>query len=138
MRAMKRFEEIPHTADWSFRAFGNDLKELFENAAYAMFEMEGIHADAMIPEVVRIISVHGFDPESLLVNWLSELIYLQESFQEGYYYFLVELLPRSTLRAQIRGQPLIDVGKIIKAVTYHNLEIKQTKEGWEAVVVVDV
>ena len=135
---MKRFEEIPHTADWSFRAFGSDLKELLENAAYAMFELEGIHVDINTSEVVRVFTVNGFDPESLLVNWLSELVYLQETFQEGYYYFLVELLPRNTLRAQIRGQPLTAAVRIIKAVTYHNLTIKQTPSGWEAVVVVDV
>ena len=38
---MKRFEEIPHTADWSFRAFGKDIPELFENAAFAMFALQG-------------------------------------------------------------------------------------------------
>ena len=138
MQTMKRFEEIPHTADWSFRAFGSDLKELLENAAYAMFELEGIHADTNTSEVVRVVSVYGSDPESLLVNWLSELVYLQETFQEEYYYFLVELLPRYSLRAQIRGQPLTVAVRMIKAVTYHNLTIKQTPAGWETVVVVDV
>ncbi|MCL5950591.1 MAG: archease, partial [Chloroflexi bacterium] len=77
---MKRFEEIPHTADWSFRAFGRDRRELFENAAYAMFAMEGaIPPQGQTPEIVREVQVTGIDWESLLVNWLSELLYLQES-----------------------------------------------------------
>jgi SHS2 domain-containing protein len=135
---MKRFEELSHTADWSFRVYGRTLKELFENAAYAMFELEGIHADSLTPEIVRVVQVSGIDYESLLVAWLNELLYLQESNQEGYYYFWVEFLPKFSLRAQIRGQPLTKVVKIIKAVTYHNLKIEETPNGWEATVVVDV
>jgi SHS2 domain-containing protein len=135
---MSHFEEIPHTADWSFRVYGNSLNELFQNAAYAMAEMEGIRPDVFTPEIVRVVSVSGIDIETLFVNWLSELVYLQESNREGYYYFLVETLPRFNLRAQIRGQPLTHVAKLIKGVTFHNLKIKETKNGWEAVVVMDV
>lgn len=135
---MKRFEEIPHTADWSFRAYGQTLAELFENAAYAMFEMEGIHANWETPEIVRVLNVSGSDYESLLVNFLSELLFMQESNQEGYYYFRVEILPKLYLRAQVRGQALTDAVKLIKAVTYHNLKIEEIREGWRATVVVDV
>jgi SHS2 domain-containing protein len=52
--------------------------------------------------------------------------------------FQIETLTPTELRAQIFGAPLTHPDKIIKAVTYHNLEIKQTASGWEAVVVVDV
>jgi SHS2 domain-containing protein len=136
---MSRYEEIPHTADWSFHVVGATLNELFQNAAYAMFEMEGIRPDVFSNEIVRVVNIAGIDYESLFINWLSELIYLQEANQEGYYYFLVEILPKFNLRGQVRGQPLDDsVVKLIKGVTYHKLEIKETKHGWETTVVVDV
>jgi len=142
---MKRFEEIPHTADWSFRAFGQDLRELFENAAFAMFAMEGadMSCDALgkcvaTDEITRVVQVNGIDYESLLVNWLTELLYLQESHHELYQRFQIELLSPTALRAQAFGQPITRIDKIIKAITYHNLKIEQTPNGWEAVVVVDV
>ncbi len=141
---MKRFEEIPHTADWSFRAFGKDLRELFENAAFAIFAMEGaVSCDALgkcvaTIETARAVAVTGIDYESLLVNWLTELLWLQESKREAYHRFNIETLSPTTLRAQVIGAPMTQLDKIIKAVTYHNLKIEQTANGWEAAVVVDV
>ncbi len=133
---MKRFEEVPHTADWSFRAFGNDLRELFENAAHALFALEGARADA--DETARVVAVTALDYESLLVNWLTELLWLQESHREMYRRFNITTLSPTELRAQVFGAPFVELNKIIKAVTYHNLKIEQTANGWEAVVVVDV
>ena len=135
---MTRFEEIPHTADWSFRAFGKDLRELFENAAHAVFALEGAQAREHANETARVVAVSAMDYESLLVNWLTELLWLQESRRETYQRFDIETLVPTALRAQVFGAPLAGLDKIIKAVTYHNLEIKQTTNGWEAVVVVDV
>lgn len=135
---MLRFEEIPHTADWSFRAFGKDLCALFENAAHAIFALEGAQAQVGARETARVVQVSAMDYESLLVNWLTELLWLQESQREAYQRFHIETLTPTKLRAQVFGAPLMELNKIIKAVTYHNLEIKQTANGWEAVVVVDV
>ncbi|MBU3933351.1 MAG: archease, partial [Candidatus Omnitrophica bacterium] len=36
---MKRYEIIDHTADIGLRAYGKDLKQLFTNAAYGMFDI---------------------------------------------------------------------------------------------------
>ncbi len=136
--AIKRFEEIPHTADWSFRAFGEDLRALFENAAHALFALQGARAREHAPEIARVVAVSAIDYEALLVNWLTELLWLQESQRETYARFHIEALSPTGLRAQVFGAPLAHLDKIIKAVTYHNLEIKQTAEGWQATIVVDV
>ena len=133
---MKRFEEIPHTADWSFRAFGKGLRELFENAALAIFALEG--AESNETKIARTVEVSGIDYESLLVNWLTELLWLQESNRETYQRFQIETLTPTILRAQVFGAPLTQLHKVIKAVTYHNLKIEQTADGWNVVVVVDV
>jgi SHS2 domain-containing protein len=134
---MKRFEEIPHTADWSFRAFGKDLRELFANAAFAIFAMEGAESRSAL-ETARTVEVTGVDHVSLLVNWLTELLWLQELHRETYQRYLIETLSPTHLRAQVIGTPWSKMDKVIKAVTYHNLKIEQTPTGWEAVVVVDV
>ena len=134
---MKRFEEIPHTADWSFRAFGKDLRELFENAAFALFALEGATSHSAT-ETARTIEVDAIDYESLLVNWLTELLWFQESHHEMYQQFQIETLTPTHLCAQVFGLPLAKMDKVIKAVTYHNLKIEQTTEGWQATLVVDV
>ncbi|OQY97758.1 MAG: hypothetical protein B6D41_03040 [Chloroflexi bacterium UTCFX4] len=131
-----QYEELDHTADWAFRAFGSDLKELFQNAAYALFALEGA-LDAQ-STLTREIYVEGIDREALLVNWLSELLFLQETKRETYQKFEITKLSDTELQATVHGAHTQPITKFIKAVTYHDLKIEQTEKGWEATVVVDV
>lgn len=131
-----QYEELDHTADWAFRAFGTDLKELFQNAAYALFALEGA-LDAQ-STLTREIYVEGIDREALLVNWLSELLFLQETKRETYQKFEITKLSDTELQATVHGAHTQPITKFIKAVTYHDLKIEQTEKGWEATVVVDV
>ena len=133
---MDRYQELDHTADWAFRAFGKDLQELFANAAYALFALEGA-LDAQ-STLTRDIRVEGIDREALLVNWLSELLYLQETHQETYQSFDITKLTDTELEATIQGAQAQPATKFIKAVTYHDLKIEQTERGWQATIVVDV
>lgn len=133
---MNRYEEIDHTADWAFRAYGSTLQELFENAAYALFALEGA-LDAQ-PTFARAVHVEAIDREALLVNWLSELLFLQETKRETYQQFHITQLADTTLDATVHGAHTQPITKFIKAVTYHDLKIEQTEKGWQATVVVDV
>ncbi len=135
-RLMKRYEEIEHSADWAFRAYGRDLQELFENAARALFALEG--APPLPPEIAHKVQVSGIDYEALLVNWLSELLYLQETRGETYSEFEIDSLTPTDLLAVIQGATSRPLNKLVKAVTYHGLKIEQTPDGWQATVVVDV
>lgn len=133
---MLRYEEIEHTADWAFRAYGSTLQELFENAAYALFALEGA-LDAQ-STLTRELHVEGIDREALLVNWLSELLFLQETKRETYQKFGITNLSNTALQATVHGAHTQPITKFIKAVTYHDLNIEQTEKGWQATVVVDV
>lgn|SRR5512146_386766 len=136
---MNSFEEVEHTADWAFRARGATPAELFENAARAMFALQaGGPWPARAEGEARSVEVQGFDRETLLVNWLNELLYLQEKRGETYGDFKVQAISETRLRAQVRGRPGQNAARMIKAVTFHGLEIKRTPDGWEATVVVDV
>lgn len=134
---MERFEEVEHTADWAFRAFGKTPAELFENAAYAMFALAGTICDDP-PVLTRDVEVSGADRETLLVNWLNELLYWQETALETYDRFEILELSDTRLRARVHGRPLGEVKKLIKAATFHNLAIENDGGRWQATVVVDV
>jgi SHS2 domain-containing protein len=133
---MNRYEEIDHTADWAFRAYGSDIKELFQNAAYALFALEG--ALDTPSTLTREIHVEAIDREALLVNWLSELLFFQETQHETYQKFEITQLSDTELTATVHGAHTQPITKFIKAVTYHDLKIEQTDKGWQATVVVDV
>lgn len=134
---MTSFEELEHTADWAFRARGRDVPELFVHAAEAMFALEQqqtIDANGQ----TRTVEVEGFDRETLLVNWLNELLYLRETTGEAYTGFEIEDLTDTHLRARLRVGKSMEHRGHIKAATFHNLKLQQTGEGWEATIVVDV
>jgi len=71
---MKPYEQIPHTADIAVRVYGKDLKELFRNAAWGMFDiiadLEGLESSVSIN-----IDLKAPQKEELLVSWLDELLY---------------------------------------------------------------
>lgn len=133
---MNHYEEIDHTADWAFRAFGSTLQELFEHAAYALFALEGA-LDAQ-STLKRTLHAEGIDREALLVNWLNELLFLQETRHETYQKFDITKFSDTALDATVHGAQATAVTKFIKAVTYHDLNIEQTEKGWQATIVVDV
>ncbi len=116
---------------------GRDLRELFVNAAGAITRLE--HGErASDATVTREVLVQGVDRESLLVNWLNELLYLAQANREVYRGFDIIEINDTHLRARVSGAPEQNPQRRIKAVTFHNLEVKKTTNGWEATLVVDV
>lgn len=130
------YEEIDHTADWAFRVTAPTLPELFTNAAAAIFALEG--AIDTQSTFTREVQVEGMDRETLLVNWLNELLFLQETRRETYQKFELTQFSDTALRATIHGAPSSPTMKFIKAVTFHDLELVQTETGWKTTIVVDV
>jgi SHS2 domain-containing protein len=134
---MMSFEEIEHTADRAFRVTGRDLADLLENAARAMQALEGLEPTGE-PSAARDIEVEGVDRESLLVNWLNEILFLEQTHQLVCERFHIYELNDRRLRARVETRDCQENQTHIKAVTFHNLKIRQTSQGLEAEVVVDV
>ncbi len=133
---MSDFEEIEHTADWAFHVRGGDLPDLFAKAARAMFALDGEAAEG--EGVSREIQVEGVDRETLLINWLNELLFSSQTKHELYDEFDMVEMSDTRLRARVAGRARDKAGTHIKAATFHNLRITPTPEGWEATVVLDV
>jgi SHS2 domain-containing protein len=130
------FEEIPHTADWSVRIWAPDLPSLFEEAARAMNSLSGTVIGGG-PRVTRMFEMEAPDPESLLVGFLSELLYYQE--QEALAFDAFDLrVAAQWLKVEMAGAQMASSEKAIKAVTYHNLKIEKTDQVVETTIVFDV
>lgn len=130
------FEEISHTADWSARVWAPDLPSLFVEAAQAMNSLSG-SVIGTGPRVTRTFASEGPDVEGLLVAFLSELVYYQE--QENLAFDVFDLrVAAQWLKVEMEGATLESVDKAIKAVTFHNLRIRRTNEGFETTIVFDV
>jgi SHS2 domain-containing protein len=131
------FEEIEHTADRAFRVRGRDLPDLLVNAARAMYALEGV-AFAGERSATRDLEVEAIDAESLLVNWLNEILFLEQEHHLVCEKFEIYELKGYHLRARVETRECSDNKADIKAVTFHNLRICKTPAGLEAEVVVDV
>jgi SHS2 domain-containing protein len=131
------FEEIEHTADRAFRVKGRDLADLLVNAVHAMHAMEAA-APRGGKSGTRDLEVEGIDPETLLVNWLNEILFQEQEGQLICERFEICELKDYHLRARIETRECKGRQSDIKAVTFHNLKIRTTSAGLEAEVVVDV
>lgn len=132
------FEEVEHTADWALRVRGRDWPEFLINAAYGMASLLVAEPAAVPLEIERKFELDAFDSESLLVNWLGELAYWAEVELLVFHQFDLARATPTYLQATVRGGHVPNLQKHIKAVTYHNLEIVMTEEGFEATIVFDV
>ena len=138
---MERFRILEHPADIGFEAFGSTREEVFANAARALFHLI-IDLDSVEPRTEVAVRVEGSNPASLLINWLSELLFLNDAEDWLFSEFAVEQLDDRSLAARVRGEKFDRTrhrAKLqVKAITYHQLELKKMAEGWQARVFVDI
>lgn len=122
---MKKYKFLEHTADVLFRAYGDDLNELFENAAEAL---ESVMIDLKSIDIkgVKLVNLSSDTYENLLFDWLSEIIVLFEVDSFAIRKFNVKIIDKS-LSAECSGEKIDKRRHKLKleakAVTYHNLEI---------------
>ena len=134
---MKGFEEIDHTADRAFRVTGRDMVTLLKNAARAMQALDGLPPPTEA-SATREIEVEGIDRETLLVNWLNEILFLEQAHGLVCAGFQIYELENHHVRARIETLEAERRLTHIKAVTFHNLTVREIPEGLEAEIVVDV
>jgi SHS2 domain-containing protein len=130
------FEEIEHTADWALRVWAPDLASLLETAARGMNHLAELKLERKRAYVCDF-SLQADDRESLLVNFLNEILYCAEVEQRGFDHYELHL-EDLVLQATLFGAGIVSQKKEIKAVTYHNLKIEETKRGLEVEIVFDV
>jgi SHS2 domain-containing protein len=136
------YEQIEHTADVGLHVWAADLDELFREAASALFSVMGeANGKAERTEHVR---VEAPDVEALLVDWLSELLWLFEGRDlavAGVSVHVDEADDAWELEAEVSGPPASSFeqhGPAVKAVTYHGLSVRRAPAGWDAVAYLDI
>jgi SHS2 domain-containing protein len=140
-KKMQPFRVLEHTADVGFEAFGATREEVFANAAsalmYLMVETESVERRQELP-----LRAEGSDLPSLLVNWLSEVVYLCDAESWLFRDFAVDDLTDHSVVGKARGEKFDrkrhQLKLLVKAITYHQLDMRETGQGWRAQVYVDI
>ena len=139
---MKRaFEIIDHTADVGIIAYGTDIEELFCNAALALFSL--ITEPESIQEKLHLnLRVSSDERDSLLVEWLNELIYFFDAKHILFNRFDIKSLSQNELNATCHGEgfdPMKHkIKRGVKAATYHMLRLDKNNDGYKARIILDI
>jgi len=138
---MKGFEILDHTADIGIIVYGENLKALFENAGKAFFHLI-TDLRKVRGRIERKISIEGESLDRLMVDWLSELLYLHDVENLLFKEFEVESVAKDGLKAIAKGEPFQEgihaIKTEVKAVTYHRIEVRREKGRWRAQVIFDL
>jgi protein archease len=138
---MKRFEILDHTADIGIIVHGENLKALFENAGEAFFHLI-TDLRKVKRRIERRVSIGGESLDRLMVDWLTELLYLHDVENLLFKGFNVDSVGEDGLKATVKGEPFQEGVHVIKtevkAVTYHQIEVRHENERWRAQVILDL
>lgn len=137
---MADFEIIEHTADVGVEARAETLEELFAQATLGLLSVIG----AFLPgQGTRLdVRIEARDLGGLLVDWLNEILYLQDARDQVVTDLDVRAVDQTpsaidaTLALRQRTEEL--EGTAVKAVTFHGLVVEPRTQGWFARVYVDV
>ncbi|MCC7128868.1 MAG: archease [Anaerolineae bacterium] len=130
------FREIEHTADRELEVWAPDMAQLLETAARGMNVISGVLTADQVPQS-RTIQFQNADPETLLVDFLNELLYFVETERLAFDQFHITETG-GIWEARLSGKPIISQEKEIKAVTFHRLEVRRTEQGLTVNIVFDV
>lgn len=139
-RRRRIYQTIDHTGDLGILVRSPTLESLFVEAARAMFEQIA-DLGAVAPREEEEIVVDAESSETLLRDWLAELLYKFSGEGRIYADFTVAFEP-GRLRARARGEAYDPtrhpLRTELKAVTYHQLLVVREKDEWRAQVIFDV
>ena len=135
-RPLPPYEEVEHTADLALRVRGSSLQALFANAARGMFQFMG-DAFSLDSECFSV-KLESPDAETLLVDWLNELIFLSEVHGRIFCAYNFVSISETQLHAQIGGGLAERWRERIKAATFHDLRIQREGDGYLVTIVFDV
>lgn len=138
--AMSPYEVLDHTADTGISATADNLAHLMEDLATGMFELMAEVEPCRDGNTVAF-DVSAQTAEELVFECLSELLYRSEIDDLLFCDFAIEVRDHMSLAVRAAGVPTDRVelsGPPIKAVTYHDIEVAETADGWLGRVYFDV
>jgi SHS2 domain-containing protein len=136
-------EYFDHTADIGMRIIAASLPELFGEAGKGLFRLIVENYDSLeFSSTNGELHLQSGPLDLLLFDWLRELLYRFDQRHEVLGNFLIEVAVDGGLTARFDSVPLDPQRHVldheVKAITYHELAVRPTPQGWEALVILDI
>ena len=140
---MKRegYEYFDVAADVGVAAWGEDLPGCLRQCALGVFNLI-VPTQAVQPTETREVAARGASADALLVNWLNECLYVHDL--EGFVVSDVATpeVTATGVHALLRGEPVDPSrhprGTVVKAATFHGLEVSEMPGEVRARVILDI
>lgn len=119
---------LEHTADVGVAATATSMEKLFEEVTLGLLGITGASGSpSTATETVQIELVDGRDEAGLLVDWLSEILYLQDARDQVISSVEVSSVTPHEVRGRVSVAPRTGSleGTPVKAVTYHQLVVEE-------------
>lgn len=131
------YEFLPHTADVRIRIEAPSLEELFRDALLALSAFVKPEGGGEPRE--RAVEVEASGLTDLLVDFLNDALWRMHAYRETYQSLEIHRLSANRIEATIRGRSFQSIQEDVKAVTYHEADVRESAKGlWSTVVVLDV
>jgi SHS2 domain-containing protein len=133
------FEEISHTADIKIRVRAPTLEALFSETFNALMQI--MYGTERSGGIVKEIRVESHDNESLLLDFLSEVLFVSEV--ESLVFFNTSIsIHGSQLTAELSGEPFDPIrhsgGSEVKGISFSGLSIIHDANGYMLDIIFDV
>lgn len=141
MSKAEGFDYFEVTADVGLRAWGPTLEAAFRQTGLGLFALM-VEPGSVGELESREVRAQGDTPETLLVNWLNDCLYLHDV--EGFVARRIDfpIFEARRLHSALWGEDVDPrrhrLGTLVKAATYHELTIRQANGGWEIKVILDI
>ena len=140
-RIREKYHLIDHTADFGIHVSGTNSKDLFANAVEALFDVI-TEIDSLTGHDSCHMEVSGDDWSDLMVNWLREILYLWNGREMLVKSVQILSLSENKISAKIYFDAYMpdrhSIKTEIKAVTYHQIQVKSSPSGWKAQIIFDI
>ncbi|HUP62960.1 MAG TPA: archease [Thermoanaerobaculia bacterium] len=131
------YELLPHTADIRLRVTAESFEELFADAMHGMYAAMRAHPDGgAVQRVIRVDD--SADTTSLLVDFLNEVLARAHVARELFTAVRFTRLEERSLEAELTGVAPASFDEDVKAVTYHEADVRRDGDRWTTTLVFDI
>jgi SHS2 domain-containing protein len=118
----------------------SSLEELFKEALKGMMNiLRNEKLEMRNKKAMRTVTVYASDRTALLVDFLNEALSLAQIHKEIYTNVAFSTFSEIALQAALLGVKVNEFDEDIKAVTYHEADVRQNEKGeWETMLVFDI
>ncbi|RJQ14326.1 archease [Candidatus Parcubacteria bacterium] len=135
---MKPFEIIPHEGDLCLKAAGKNQRELFRNALLGINSLLSRAENSRTATSQREIKISSENVDSLLVDFLNEILSMAHLNNEFYFDCIFSSLTQTDLEGKLLGTRVDIFDEDVKSVSHHKAEVIKHADRYSVMLILNI